>query len=872
MAKTDTGNRVKYRRDYRKPTHKIPEVHLHFSLHPEHTKVVCRMRIVPEEHAQTTCLSLDGEQLELLALLVDGAEYDYQLTDSGLSLDIADACWLEIHTQINPSNNFSLEGLYYVDGTFCTQCEAEGFRKITYFLDRPDVLSVYRVEIEADASSFPDLLSNGNLIGFEQVGSVNRATWHDPHPKPCYLFALVAGMFDRLESQFLTSSGRMVTTQMFVTQGQAEQGRFALEALHKAMKWDEEVYGFEYDLDIYQIVAVDFFNMGAMENKGLNVFNSKFVLADPAIATDMDYYHIESVIAHEYFHNWTGNRITCRDWFQLSLKEGLTVFRDQSFSEQVYSRLFSRLMSVNVIRSAQFAEDASPMAHPIRPDQVQEMNNFYTVTVYDKGAEVIRMLKRLIGDTAYYNGIRQYVSQHDGTAATCDDFLDAMQTATGLDLREFRGWYSQSGTPRIDVTLAASDELPFATIRLKSTHELELPLALEVFLLQANERVHGQQIEWRFSSNTGALSLSEYFSQEQLAATTAAVVLGPADFSAPIECVSPYTVDQLLAVADKVQDPILKLDCYARLVADDIQHEGVKSIDFLQRVLPELLGELVLNGSSEHQLTEVAELAASLLELPSFDRLLMMLKPISPSYLIQQRERLLQCAASRLKEALFSVYHGLKQYPYRFAPADVNARTIRNRSLSLLSYSADPGVHSAVESLAVDQYATADNMTDRLAALTTSLRLASSAAQTLLSDFEHRFGGINLAMDKWLACQSEHLAAEATSFERIRALQASRYFNLKNPNRVRALMGTFAFKNHGLLHLPDGSGYRFLVDHILELDAINPQTASRLITPLLSYDCYDIDTRTRILVTLRQLANESRLSKDVSEKVSSVFS
>lgn len=871
MSKTDTANMVKYRQDYCRPTHQIPEVHLRFSLHPECTKVVCRMRIVPEKHSETTLLRLDGEQIKLTSLLVNGDDHDYQLNESGISLDIAAECWLEIHTQLNPSNNSSLEGLYYVDDTFCTQCEAEGFRKITYFLDRPDVLSIYHVEIEADATAFPDLLSNGNLLNNQQVDGINRATWHDPYPKPCYLFALVAGSFDRLESQFVTASGKTVTTQMFVMQGQAEQGRFALEALHKAMKWDEDVYGFEYDLDVYQIVAVDFFNMGAMENKGLNVFNSKFVLADPATATDADYYHIESVIAHEYFHNWTGNRITCRDWFQLSLKEGLTVFRDQSFSEQVYSRLFSRLMSVNVIRSAQFAEDASPMAHPIRPDQVQEMNNFYTVTVYDKGAEVIRMLQRLIGDDAYHQGIRQYVSLHDGTAATCDDFIDAMQSVTDRDLSEFRGWYSQSGTPRIEVTIAGSDDLPFTRIDFTSTHQLELPLALEVFLIQANQQVEGRQIEWRFSSKTPVLPLTEYFTKQQLLSTEAVVVLGPADFSAPIDCVSPYTAAQLLTVAERIQDPILKVDCYARLVADDITHQGVKSVDFLERVLPQLLNQLLSNERTEHRLTEVAELAAGLLELPSFDRLLMILKPVSPSYLIHQRRRLMQCAALRLKETLLSVYQRIRQGPYRFAPIDANARSIRNRSLLLLAACTQPAVRSTVESLVVDQFHAADNMTDRLAALNTAIQIGSSSAQTLLTDFQHRFGDINLAMDKWLACQSEHLAAEPASFEQINRLQTSPYFNLRNPNRVRALMGTFAFKNHGLLHLPDGSGYRFLVDYILKLDEINPQTASRLMTPLLSFDCYDIDTRARILDALRLLVNHSGLSRDVREKVSSVF-
>lgn len=439
---------AKYRSDYRAPAFTVVSVQLNIDLDDHATRVHAQLKL---KRQHSGALELDGEHLELIELAVDGltrSAESYQVTDKQLILhDVPDEFTLDIITQVDPSANSALEGLYKSGGAFCTQCEAEGFRRITYYLDRPDVLAVFTTTLTADREKYPYLLSNGNLVAEgDQDDGRHFATWHDPHPKPAYLFALVAGDFDRLEDHYRTIEGRDVRLELFVDKGNLNRANYAMESLKRAMQWDEERFGLAYDLDRYMVVAVEFFNMGAMENKGLNIFNSKYVLADQATATDWDFVHVESVIGHEYFHNWTGNRITCRDWFQLSLKEGLTVFRDQEFSSDLGSRAVHRIDAIRVMRSFQFNEDASPMAHPIRPDKVVEMNNFYTVTVYNKGAEVIRMLHTLLGEQGFQRGMQLYRERHDGQAVTCEDFVAAMEAANPVDLQQFRRWYSQAGT------------------------------------------------------------------------------------------------------------------------------------------------------------------------------------------------------------------------------------------------------------------------------------------------------------------------------------------------------------------------------------------------------------------------------------------
>ncbi|HAS64296.1 MAG TPA: aminopeptidase N, partial [Vibrio sp.] len=443
---------AKYRKDYQSPSHTITDIELTFELHDTATLVTAVSQV--QQLKESTTLALDGEGLILKSLRVDQQQWtDYELVDGGLTIhQLPNACTLEIVTELNPEANTALEGLYKSGGAYCTQCEAEGFRRITYYLDRPDVLAKYTTTVIADKAQYPFLLSNGNRVDHGELDNDRHwVKWFDPHPKPAYLFALVAGDFDVLTDKYTTQSGRDVELEIFVDKGNLDRANHAMVSLINSMKWDEQRFGFEYDLDIYMIVAVDFFNMGAMENKGLNVFNSKFVLANEKTATDTDYLGIEAVIGHEYFHNWTGNRVTCRDWFQLSLKEGLTVFRDQEFSSDLGSRAVNRINNVRIIRGPQFAEDASPMSHPIRPEKVIEMNNFYTLTVYEKGSEVIRMYHTLLGEEGFQKGMQLYVERHDGTAATCEDFVKAMEDANGVDLQQFRLWYSQSGTPTVKV-------------------------------------------------------------------------------------------------------------------------------------------------------------------------------------------------------------------------------------------------------------------------------------------------------------------------------------------------------------------------------------------------------------------------------------
>ncbi|MEW9796884.1 aminopeptidase N [Alteromonas sp. CYL-A6] len=851
---------VKRRLDYQPPAFLVPEVTLDIVLDPVRTRVNSTLKVT-RNHNSNDPLVLDGAHLTLVSVEIDGQPVsDYEQKEETLVLfNVPDTFTLNIVTEISPTDNHALEGLYLSNGVYCTQCEAEGFRRITYFPDRPDVLSVYRVTVHGDNATLPTLLSNGNPVdkGHSDDGT-HWVTWHDPHPKPCYLFALVAGSFDLLTDTYTTVSGRDVALELYVDKGKKARGQFALESLKRAMRWDEETFGLEYDLDIYMIVAVDFFNMGAMENKGLNVFNSKFVLADQQSATDDDFFHVESVIAHEYFHNWTGNRVTCRDWFQLSLKEGLTVFRDQQFSSDMTSPLSNRIRQVRVIREHQFAEDASAMSHPIRPDEVMEMNNFYTVTVYDKGAEVIRMLHTMLGEEGFRRGMDEYFRRHDGQAVTCDDFVAAMQAVTDKDLTLFSRWYSQSGTPHIRVErehdaeqgvtrLTLSQHTP-PTADQKHKKPLLLPVAIELI------DEHGDKVaddEGRI--NNGMLSLDTErvtLTISQGEGTITPALLG--NFSAPAKVDNPLSVDELLKIARFSDDAFNRWDAlqsvYDTAISalmhnndpDDSLWQGLRSI---------------IRESSDN-----IELLGECLVIPSVETLCQTRTQIDIHRLIDARKGFCQQFAERLEDELFSVFVATKTGRYQYVQQDVNKRRCRNVVLAHLARL--PAHADRVRT----HFETADNMTDTLGALKAAQFCNDNLFNALMASFEQTWSEDALVLDKWFALHATQPREDILS--QLDLLRKHPQFSDNNPNRVRAVVGSFAFYNSDRFHATDGSGYRYVTDYLMELDNTNPQVASRIVTPLTQWQQYTEPYRSLMKAQLGRLLTKQGLSKDVFEKVS----
>ncbi|EKE72186.1 aminopeptidase N [Gallaecimonas xiamenensis] len=821
---------VKRLSDYRAPAFTVETLDLCFELHDTQTKVTATSTL--KRAGQDTLLRLDGEHLELVSLTLDGKAVDPRFEDGQLLVDIsADSAVLEVVTLINPEANTALEGLYKSGGAFCTQCEAEGFRRITYFQDRPDVLAVYTTKVIAEQAAFPQLLSNGNLVESGALADGRHfATWHDPHPKPCYLFALVAGDFDLLEDSFTTQSGREVLLQIFVDKGRRLQARHAMDALKGAMTWDEQNYGLEYDLDRYMIVAVDFFNMGAMENKGLNLFNAKYVLADDDTATDQDYDNIAAIIAHEYFHNWTGNRVTCRDWFQLSLKEGLTVFRDQQFSSDWAGSSATRIKEAQVIRSIQFAEDAGPMSHPIRPQAVAEMNNFYTVTVYNKGAEVIRMLHGLLGKAGFRAGMDLYFKRHDGQAVTCDDFVDAMADANQVDLSAFKGWYSQSGTPVVAVKevweqghygLKLSQHTP-ATADQKAKGPLPLPFAIELI-------GHGRQV-LQLDGAEQIFALGQFDEKPVLAPLCG--------FSAPVKLVFEQSDEELAALMTSASDGFVRVDAAERL---------------LQRLVEAWLkGEEhqalylwleALHNIASQPLTD-AFLESELFKVPGLSAMQGWFDTIDLDGLVAARQRL----RSRVQDQLFAVVHGRYQMV-----KDVREKGARALANSLLSLLAEP-LAKAVE----DRYHSARNMTERQGALTAAVAGELKEAEGLLKDFAERFEDNPQVLDKWLMLQGQRDGA----LKRMPALTEQGAFNWANPNRTRALFGTFIAHNPEC-HSP--AGYRWLEAVLPKLDAINPQATARMVGPLLQWRRFDAKRQAALGKLFEGLKANPALSADLGE-------
>ncbi|MCE0846107.1 aminopeptidase N [Buttiauxella sp. A2-C1_F] len=860
---------AKYRHDYRAPDYTITDIDLTFDLDATKTLVTAISQITRQGSANAP-LRLDGEDLTLVSISVNGAAWeDYRQEDGALIIEsLPEAFTLTIANEISPATNTALEGLYLSGDALCTQCEAEGFRHITWYLDRPDVLARFTTKIIADKSKYPFLLSNGNRIAEGELDNGRHwVQWQDPFPKPCYLFALVAGDFDVLRDTFKTRSGRDVALELFVDRGNLDRAGWAMTSLKASMKWDETRFGLEYDLDIYMIVAVDFFNMGAMENKGLNVFNSKYVLARAETATDKDYLDIEAVIGHEYFHNWTGNRVTCRDWFQLSLKEGLTVFRDQEFSSDLGSRAVNRIQNVRTMRAAQFAEDASPMAHPIRPDKVIEMNNFYTLTVYEKGSEVIRMLHTLLGEENFQKGMLLYFERHDGSAATCDDFVQAMEDASNVDLSHFRRWYSQAGTPVVTVrddydpekelyTLTISQHTP-PTSEQQEKHPLHIPFDIELY---DNE---GKVIPLQKNGHPIHHVLNVTQAEQTFVFDNVYFQPVPSllrEFSAPVKLEYKWSDQQLTFLMRHARNDFSRWDAAQSLLATYIKLNVNRS----QQGQPLSLPLHVADAFRAILLDEKIDpaLAAEILTLPSQNEIAELFQKIDPQAIAAVHEALTRTLANELADEFLAVYNANKLDAYRVEHADIGKRALRNTCLRYLAF----GEKQLAEQLVRNQFESADNMTDSIAALSASVAAQLPCRAELLAAFDEKWHQDGLVMDKWFVLQATSPAADTLS--KVRELLNHRSFSMGNPNRVRSLIGAFASANPSAFHALDGSGYQFMVEMLSELNHRNPQVASRLIEPLIRLKRYDEKRQGMMRAALEQLKGLENLSGDLFEKIS----
>ncbi len=874
---------TKYLKDYRPPSYLVKSIDLHFSLYEDRAFVSSTLE-VRRNNTQAKNFELDGKDLDLTSIAINDQELEqnaYQLFENKLVLlSPPESFRLSIITRIFPQTNTSLEGLYRSNNLFCTQCEAEGFRKITFFPDRPDVMTRYTTTIEAEKRRYPILLSNGNLIEQGDVTD-NRhyAKWQDPFPKPSYLFAMVAGDLGCINDNFTTQSGRDINLAIYVEHHNTDKCTHAMESLKKAMAWDEKRFNLEYDLDQYMIVAVDDFNAGAMENKGLNIFNSKCVMAKPQTATDIDYEAIEAVVAHEYFHNWTGNRVTCRDWFQLSLKEGLTVFRDQEFSADHGSRAVKRISDATVLRNHQFLEDASPMAHPIRPESYIEINNFYTLTVYEKGAEVIRMLHTILADD-FYKGVALYIDRHDGQAATTDDFVQAMEdvlhesTQSGLpnDLKQFRLWYSQAGTPTVRVdslfdqskntfSLTFSQEPP--TIKGIQQKNLHIPIAMGLISQEGNEHPLLLQGEQTKSVQTSKI-LHLYQEHETFTFENISEKPIPSlqrGFSSPIKLIYDYSDNDLYFLLLNDTDPFSRWEAGQRLylkqllaLVDDVQSERDLAID--QRLCDFFQQTLTDNSLDDKSFV------AQLLTLPSEDYLAEQTDVVNVMAIHQARHFLRKEIGHLLLTDFLNLYKAYQiDQPYKYSPELAGKRRMKNLCLSYLM--AEPNKKAI--GLCCDQFYQANNMTDEISALQALVHSGCNESSSVLADFYDKWPKETLVIDKWFAIQAT--APQANTLEKVKKLMSHAQFNIKNPNKVRSLIGAFT-ANNVCFHNPDGSGYRFLAEQIAILDKLNPSIAARLVAKLSRWQRFGEPQQQLMKETLEEIHASKDQSKGVYEIVS----
>ncbi|MDX1456036.1 MAG: aminopeptidase N [Marinobacter sp.] len=867
--------RTVYLSEYRVPAYLVDHVDLRFELFEEGARVhsTLTVRRNPEYPERVDVLELDGDSLRLETVRLDGQvlapdAYDDQ-GDKLVVPGVPDRFTLDVVTWIEPQNNTRLEGLYKSSGMFCTQCEAEGFRCITYFPDRPDVMSRFRTRIEADKSAYPILLSNGNDIERGDLDNGRHfVTWEDPFPKPCYLFALVAGDLVEKNDCFTTSSGRDIDLRIYVEPRNAAKCDHAMDSLKRSMRWDEEVYGREYDLDIFMIVAVDDFNMGAMENKGLNIFNSSCVLASPDTATDLAFQRIEAIVAHEYFHNWSGNRVTCRDWFQLSLKEGFTVFRDAEFSADMGSPTVKRIEDATLLRTSQFAEDAGPMAHPVRPASYMEISNFYTLTIYEKGAEVVRMIHTLLGPELFRKGSDLYFQRHDGQAVTTDDFVKAMEDASGRDLGQFRLWYEQAGTPVVSVRddYDASEQVYRLTLTQSipdtpgQSNKQPQHIPFTLGLLDAQGRALPLQLS---AGEVGAptervLELTEsehHFEFHGITEKpTPSLLRG---FSAPVRVDYPWTRDQLMFLITGDSDGFNRWDAGQRLAVDIIQElVGKPDADIDDRLLT-----AYRNLLSDTRLDQA--LVAKMLQLPSEAYLIELSELPDVQAIHKARTRVLETLASELRAELLDCYRrNSDNGPYELTPEAIARRSLRNTALAwLLQINDTEGCQ-----LALRQFREASNMTDGLGALRALVNsdFAESREQ-VLAEFYQRWAADPQVVEQWFSVQASSL--QSGSLDQVRQLMAHPAFDIRNPNKVRSVIGVFAGQNLSQFHRPDGEGYRFLAEQVCQLDDLNPQIAARLVTPLTRWRKFAPGYGQAMKKALEQVRDKAGLSRDVYEVV-----
>ncbi len=872
-------NTTRYLKDYTPYPFHVSSIKLCFELDPQETRVSSTMQFSRVNKDKNVPLVLNGEYLQLGQITIDGqklaaSEYDY----NGKILKIykvPDKFTLVIVTIISPETNTALEGLYRSSGNYCTQCEAEGFRRITCYPDRPDVMAVFTTTIIADNSQCPVMLANGNLIeqGRLEDGRL-FATWHDPFPKPCYLFALVAGNLVCIKDIFTTMTGKEVALHIYVEERNAKKCSHAMASLKKAMLWDEQRFGREYDLDIYMIVAVDDFNMGAMENKGLNVFNSKYVLAEPTTATDSDYEGIEGVIAHEYFHNWTGNRITCRDWFQLSLKEGLTVFRDQEFSADMGSRAVKRIHDVNVMRTFQFREDSGPMAHPVRPDSYEEINNFYTLTVYNKGAEVIRMIHTLLGEQGFRRGMDLYFERYDGQAVTCDDFVAAMEDASDVNLSQFKRWYSQAGTPLLVVQNTYDNKTKQLTLHFAQScpptpgQEEKRPFYFPVTIGLLDSQ--GDELE-AILKNEGKTSCSSLIVKDKIQEfcftelNEKPVVSLLRNFSAPVKVQANYSDDELAFLMAHDADSFNRWDACQQLALKYILNQiSLCQKDGATVTVAEIFHTAFAHLLADQQ-ADPAFIAAAI-TLPSETWIAQQMEVVDPENIFWIRASFRAQLGNRHKQRFLQLYNALaSDEPYAYTIKQAAGRSLRNGCLAYL-LAPEPGkcVDKQLLALGTAQYFNADNMTDVFAALAAVVNADHAAGSELLEDFYQKWKNDPLVVDKWLMLQAT--CSLPGTLKQVEKLLDHPAFSIKNPNKVRSLIGAFA-GNQQHFHVKDGSGYAFLGKQIRVLDTLNPQIASRLVTPLTLWKRYDVNRQKLMKNELEQIASISGISRDVGEIV-----
>ncbi len=872
---TDTPKTIRLK-DYTPAPFLIENVDLRFELGAETTLVRSTLTLVrnPAFGSPREDLVLDGLELELDSIGIDDTpigDHRYRLDDASLTVfAVPDSFTLQTCARLHPRANTSLEGLYTSSGNFCTQCEAQGFRKITWFLDRPDVMSRYTTTIIADRDRYPVLLSNGNPVDDGKLdGNRHWVRWQDPFTKPSYLFALVAGDLACVEDRFTTRSGRGIALKIYVEKHNADKCGHAMASLKKAMRWDEEVYGLEYDLDIYMIVAVDDFNMGAMENKGLNVFNSKYVLAKPETATDGDFANVEGVIAHEYFHNWTGNRVTCRDWFQLSLKEGLTVFRDQQFSADMTSPAVKRIEDARVLRTHQFAEDAGPMAHPVRPDSYIEISNFYTVTIYNKGAEVIRMMHTLLGADGFRKGMDLYFQRHDGQAVTTEDFVAAMEDANGEDLSQFRLWYSQAGTPAVKVggdydqesktyTLTLSQSCP-PTPGQPSKQPFHIPLRLG--LLDSSGRDMRLELEGSSGAPVDELVLSLTGSEQRFRFSNlpeAPAISIARGLSAPVTVDAERGDAALAFLAGHDSDAFNRWDAAQELAAATIMRQVDNHRGGRELSLDAAFVQSFARTLAEQRLDRA--LIAEALMLPSEPYLADRMRTIDVEAIHAARQSIRRGLARQLEEDFRQVYRAnLSNQAYRYDAESAGRRSLKNLCLSYLMEAGD----AQSRDWCMSQFLHSDNMTDVLAALVCFTQTDCPEREQAIAEFHQRWKHDTLVLDKWFSLQAmSRLPGTLAAVEKLMEHPA---FDLKNPNKVRSLIGAFCLGNQVRFHHAGGAGYRFLAERVIQIDAINPQVAARLMTGFSRWRKFDTTRQGLMKSELEHVLGTDRLSKDVYE-------